>query len=295
MPLGIFNPHSLSTQIIAELFSQLLILFAAIFLVVAGLVAYAVIRYRARPGRGEPAQTFGSRPLETLWTVIPLAIVIALFALTVRAMARIDAPDKPDRAPDLVVTGHQWWWDARYPNGAVAVTEIHIPIGRRLLVRVESTDVIHDFWAPQLARKMDAVPGRPSYIWLEADAPGTYPGQCSEFCGTQHAWMHFYVIAQSEADFAVWLQHQAAPALEPPPPVYTERCAGCHSNPVQGPDLTHVASRHFLGGGVSPNTPATLALWSSRPQSLKPGNRMPDQQLSQAEVDALTAYLGSLQ
>ncbi len=272
-----------------------MIFLAAIFLVVTGLVAYAAIRYRARPRRGEPAQTFGSRRLETLWTVIPLVIVIALFALTVSAMARIDAPDQPDRTPDLVVAGHQWWWDAHYPNGAVAVTEIHIPVGKRLLVRVESTDVIHDFWVPQLARKMDAVPGRPSYIWLEADAPGTYPGQCSEFCGTQHAWMHFYVIAQSEADFAVWLQHQAAPALEPPPPVYTERCAGCHSNPVQGPDLTHVASRHFLGGGVSPNTPATLALWSSRPQSLKPGNRMPDQQLSQAEVDALTAYLGSLQ
>jgi cytochrome c oxidase subunit II len=295
MPLGVISPHSPSTQIIAGLFSHLLILLAVVFALVAGLVGYAVIRYRGRAGQGEPAQTFGSRRLEILWTVVPLAIVIVLFALTVSAMARIDAPSDPERAADLVVTGHQWWWDARYPNGAVAVTEIHIPAGKRLLVRIESTDVIHDFWVPQLARKMDAVPGRPSYIWLEADAPGTYAGQCSEFCGAQHAWMHFYVVAESAADYAVWLRHQAAPALQLPPPIYTQKCAECHSNSAKGPDLTHVASRGFLGGGVSENTPASLALWSSRPQSVKPGNRMPDQQLSQAEVQALTAYLGSLE
>jgi cytochrome c oxidase subunit 2 len=295
VPLGVFSTHSLSTQIIAGLFSRLLVLLAAIFALVAGLVGYAVIRYRGRASQAEPAQRFGSRPLEILWTVVPLVIVIVLFGLTVSAMARIDPPSDPDRAPDLVVTGHQWWWDARYANGAVAVTEIHIPLGKRLLVRIESTDVIHDFWVPQLARKMDAVPGRPSYIWLEADAPGTYAGQCSEFCGPQHAWMHFYVVAESAADYAAWLRRQAGPALQLPPPVYMQKCAECHSNPARGPDLTHVASRRFLGGGVSPNTPANLALWSSRPQSLKPGNRMPDQQLSQAEVEALTAYLGSLE
>ena len=295
MPLGFISPHSPSTQIIAGLFSHLLILLAAVFAVVAGLVGYAVIRYRGRAGESEPVQTFGSRPLEILWTVVPLAIVIVLFVLTVSAMARIEAPSDPDRAPDLVVTGHQWWWDARYPNGAIAVTEIHIPVGKRLLVRIESTDVIHDFWVPQLARKMDAVPGHPGYIWLEADAPGTYSGQCSEFCGAQHAWMHFYVVAEPAADYAVWLQRQAAPASQLPPPIYTQKCAECHTDPARGPDLTHVASRLFLGGGVSQNTPANLALWSSRPQSLKPGNRMPDQQLSQAEVQALTAYLGSLE
>lgn len=295
MPLGVISPHSPATQIIAGLFSYLLILLAVVFALVAGLVGYAVIRYRGRAGQGEPVQTFGSRRLEILWTVIPLATVIVLFSLTVSAMARIDAPSDPDGPADLVVTGHQWWWDARYPNGAVAVTEIHIPVGKRLLVRVESTDVIHDFWVPQLARKMDAVPGHPSYIWLEADAPGTYAGQCSEFCGAQHAWMHFYVVAESAADYAVWVRHQAEGAVQFPPPIYTQKCAECHSDPARGPDLTHVAIRRFLGGGVSQNTPANLALWSSRPQSLKPGNRMPDQQLSQAELQALTAYLGSLE
>lgn len=295
MPLSSLDPRSPATHIISSLFTGLLILFAVIFLIVAALVTYSIVRYRERTGEREPVQKFGSRSLEITWTAIPLVIVLALFVVTVAAMARIDAPGEPNRAPDLVVTGHQWWWDAKYPNGVIAVTEIHIPVGQRFLVRIESTDVIHDFWVPRLARKMDAIPGRPSYIWLEAGTPGTYQGECSEFCGAQHAWMHFYVVAEPEADYSVWLRHQAGPALEPPPPLYARKCANCHSDPAKGPDLTHVASRRFLGAGVSPNTPANLAIWTNTPQSVKPGNRMPDQQLSPAEVSTLTAYLGSLQ
>lgn len=294
MPFSAFNPHSPQARVITALFTDLLVLFAVIFLIVAALVIYGIVRYRARAGQNEPAPTFGSRSLEIAWTVIPLLIVTVLFIATVSAMARIDAPDDPGRAPDLAIAGHQWWWDARYPNGAIAVTEIHIPAGKRLLVRVESTDVIHDFWVPQLARKMDAIPGRPSYIWLEADTPGMYQGVCSEFCGAQHAWMHFFVIAETEADYSAWLQRQSEPARQPPIPLFTQKCAECHTNPAKGPDLTHVASRQFLGAGISRNTAANLALWSSKPQSIKPGNRMPDQQLSAAEIDQLTAYLGSL-
>lgn len=294
MPLSSFNPHSPQTRIITALFADILLLIAVIFLIVASLVVYGLVRYRARAGEAEPPQKFGSRPLEIAWTVIPLLIVTVIFVFTVRAMALIDAPTEPGRTPDLIVTGHQWWWDARYPNGAIAVTEIHIPAGKRLLVRVESTDVIHDFWVPQLARKMDAIPGRPSYIWLEADTPGMYQGVCSEFCGAQHAWMHFFVIAETEADYSAWLQRQSEPARQPPIPLFTQKCAECHTNPAKGPDLTHVASRQFLGAGISRNTAANLALWSSKPQSIKPGNRMPDQQLSAAEIDQLTAYLGGL-
>lgn len=295
MPPGSFSPHSPQTQVIAALFADVLILAAIVFLIVLGLVTYAVLRYRARPGSGEPSPVFGSRALEITWTVIPLLAITALFIVTVRAMARIDAPENPNREPDLVITGHQWWWDARYRDGAIAVGEIHIPAAKRLLARIESADVIHDFWVPQLARKMDAVPGRPGYIWLEADTPGTYPGVCSEFCGAQHAWMQFQVVAETEAAYSVWLQRQSQPLRQLPIPLYTEKCANCHNDPGKAPDLTHVASRRFLGGGVSPNTPANLALWSSKPQSVKPGNRMPDQQLSKGEIDALSAYLGSLQ
>jgi cytochrome c oxidase subunit 2 len=295
MPLGSLSPHSPQTQVIADLFTTMLILSAMIFLIVAGLVAYSVVRYRARAGATEPERNFGSRPIEITWTVIPLILVIGIFIATVRAMAVIDAPTQPDKAPDLAITGHQWWWDARYQNGAIAVSEIHIPVGRRLLVQIDSSDVIHDFWVPQLARKMDAVPGRPSYIWLEADAPGIYQGVCSEFCGAEHARMHFLVIAEPEADYSVWLRHQSEPARQPPIPLFERKCAECHANPAKGPDLTHIAGRQTLGAGLSKNTPANLALWIEKPQSIKPANRMPDQQLSKGDVAYLTTYLESLQ
>jgi cytochrome c oxidase subunit II len=301
MPLSVLNPHSPQSQIIASLFTVILILSVIVFLIVCGLVAWSLLRYRARAGAAEPAPNFGSRALEITWTVIPLVVVIAIFIVSVRAMALIDAPRTPGKA-DIVITGHQWWWDARYPNGAIVAGEIHIPASRRLVARIDSADVIHDFWAPQLGRKMDAVPGLASYIWLEADQPGTYQGVCSEFCGAQHAWMHFLVIAQPETDFSVWLNHQAEPARTPVTALETEgarlyrqkKCGDCHAAPDKGPDLTHVAGREFLGGGVSRNTPRNLALWIAKPQSIKPGNRMPDQPLSSAEIEALTAYLGSL-
>jgi cytochrome c oxidase subunit 2 len=283
-------------------FKVVLLIAAVIFSIVASGVVYCLIRYRGRDAATEPRQFFGSRGIEILWTVVPLLIVTGLFVITVRAMVLIDAPQERGQAVDLTVTGHQWWWDARYPGGAVATGDIHIPVGRRLLVRVESTDVIHDFWAPELARKMDAVPGRPSSIWLEADRPGTYSGACSEFCGAQHAWMRFRVIAEPEAVFQVWLQRQA----EPPAPVTgkaaegellfrTRRCAECHqAGSAMGPTLAHIASREFLGGGINRNTPDNLTLWLTDPQAAKPGNRMPATPLSANERDALLAYLESL-
>jgi cytochrome c oxidase subunit 2 len=280
---------------------------AIVFVLVASGVVYCLIRYRGRGATEEPRQLFGSRGLEVLWTVVPLLVLSILFVITVRAMVFIDAPQESGRAPDLAVTGHQWWWDARYPNGVVTTGDIHIPAGRRLLVQVESSDVIHDFWAPQLARKMDAVPGRWSYIWLEADKPGTYSGMCSEFCGAQHAWMRFRVIAEPEESFAAWLKLQKeAPATATGIAAEGERlfrskkCSDCHAVEVsgaitgKGPGLAHLASREFLGGGIARNTPAALELWLTNPQAAKPGNRMPDTPLTSGERDALLAYLESL-
>ncbi len=303
----LFNPQSPQTQVIANVFSGFLILSAAIFLVVAGLVSYALVRYRAREGAAEPRPRFGSRHLEITWTAVPLLIVGVLFVITVRTMAFVDAPQQPARAPDLVITSHQWWWDARYPNGAVASHEIHIPAGTRMLARIESADVIHDFWVPQLARKMDAVPGRPSYLWLEAGKPGTYQGACSEFCGMQHAWMRFLVIADSVGAFNSWLDHEATTPTEPlggaaaeGARLYREKgCDGCHAiagtnaATAKGPPLTHIAARAGLEGELR-NTPQNLGRWIRTPQSIKPGNRMPDQQLSDDELQALTAYLETL-
>lgn len=308
---SLLNPQSPQTVAISALFTRVLILALIVFLTVAGLVVYNIVRYRAKPDAPEPRQRFGSKPLEALWTVIPLLIVAILFVMTVRTMAGVDAPRQPDRVPDLIVTGHQWWWEARYPNDVVTAGEIHIPVGRRFLVQIDSADVIHDFWVPQLARKMDAVPGLSAYIWLEADTSGIYQGACAEFCGAQHAWMRFVVVAEPEASFSAWLKRQSEPAQAPATEAAAagarlfqeKKCGDCHTisgtaaDGRKGPDLTHVASRLSSGSGgsgISANTPAILAQWIGDPQSAKPGNRMPDSHLSNQEAQAVLAYLETL-
>ncbi len=282
----------------------MLLIAAVVFLVVAVGVVYSVVRYRWRGQATEPRQIFGSRKLEVLWTLAPIAILTGLFIVTVRAMVLIDAPQDSERPVDLVITGHQWWWEARYPNGVVVPWDIHIPTSRRLRVRIESADVIHDFWVPNLARKMDAVPGRWGYIWLEADTPGTYAGTCSEFCGAQHAWMRFRVIAEPEPDFEAWLNNEArairnnvpAPAEQ----LFRAKCEKCHTlvaaepSSGKGPSLAHLASRETLGGGIQRNTPENLMLWLTDPQAAKPGNRMPNIPLTAEERRALLMYLESL-
>jgi cytochrome c oxidase subunit 2 len=311
----LFHPQSPQTKVMASLLADVLFVSAAVFLIVAGLVSFCLLRYRAAAGAGaegapeaNPRRHYGSHRIEMIWTAIPVLVLAALFVLTVRAIALIDAPIQPNQPPDLVVTGHQWWWEARYPNGVATTSEIHVPAGRRLLVRVTSADVIHDFWVPELARKMDAVPGRDGYIWLEANEPGRYQGMCSEFCGAQHAWMHFVVIAEPQAKFSEWLESQAQPAREPPSGSASEgarlfqekKCGECHAiagasaKGTSGPDLTHLLSREFLGAGISRNSSETLALWLTNPQAAKPGNRMPDAHLSDSEASALSAYLGTL-
>jgi cytochrome c oxidase subunit 2 len=211
----------------------------------------------------------------------------------------------PDRPPDLTVIGHQWWWEARYPDGTVAANEIHIPVQSNLLLNVESADVIHDFWVPQLGRKMDMIPGHPNMIWIRANAPGDYLGTCAEYCGAEHAWMRILVVAQTTADYKNWLARQRRPA--PSPATDLERrglqvfrdktCVSCHEikgvNPETSvaPDLTHFASRATLGSGVQENNPDTLRLWLEDPQLVKPDCHMPSFHLEKDEVSALTAYL----
>jgi cytochrome c oxidase subunit II len=302
--VGPFSPHSPQTQAIVGVFSLVLAIVAVVFLVVAVGVIYSAVRYRARGRAPEPRQIFGSPKLEVLWTVTPLAILTGLFIVTVRAMVLIDAPQDSSRPPDLVITAHQWWWEVRYPDGAVVPWDIHIPTSRRLRARIESADVIHDFWVPNLARKMDAVPGRWGYLWLEADTPGTYAGTCSEFCGAQHAWMRFRVIAQPEQDFEAWLNNEARATRnnvpDPAEQLFRSRCESCHTvvatepSSGKGPSLAHLASRQSLGGGISRNTPENLTLWLTDPQAAKPGNRMPNIPLTAEERRALLTFMESL-
>ena len=211
---SVFSPGSPEAHAIADLFGITLIICGVIFAVVAGLIAYAVVRFRSREGDAEPRQITGHTRLEIAWTLLPVAILVGILTLTVRTMSAADPP--ADREPDLVVIGHQWWWEVRYPaSGAVTANEIHVPVGRRLLVGVEAADVIHDFWVPELARKVDAVPGHPNHVWMTVTAPGTYLGACAEYCGAQHAWMRIRVVAHTEADFEAWQRREAAPAAAP--------------------------------------------------------------------------------
>jgi len=279
-----------------------------ILAIVVGLVGTSLIRFRQRPGSAEPASFFGNRKLEIIWTVGPALIVVWLFALTARAMRQSDPP--ADQEPDLVVISHQWWWEARYPKtGVVTANEIHIPAGSPWLVRLESADVIHDFWVPRLARKMDVVPGLTNHIWLEARSPGQYAGTCAEYCGAQHAWMRFLVVAESPAAFATWLREQEKPATVPATDAarsglkifQSMTCINCHSiggvsvTGSAAPNLTHLAGRQTLGAGILSNTETNMFRWLKNPQAIKPACLMPNLILTDEQAGALANYLESLQ
>jgi cytochrome c oxidase subunit 2 len=298
-------------------FLVLMLLAAGVSLLIGVLVAYSVVRHRGRAGRGEPRQVHGNRNLEIAWTAVPALVLVALFGFLVRSMltqptAGTDLP--AERAPDIVVTGNQWWWEFYYPaSGVVTANEMHLPAGRRVLVQLKAEDVIHDFWIPQLGPKMDMVPGHPNYTWLEAPEPGVYNGACAEFCGVQHAWMRIYAVAQPPGEFDAWIRDQ----LESSPPPLTplaqrgkeiflgrtpeaRTCASCHAirgtpaNGQAGPELTDFGNRVTISAGVMRNTPHNLALYLRNPQAVKPGIYMPNFRLSEAEIAALTAYLESL-
>jgi cytochrome c oxidase subunit 2 len=190
----------------------------------------------------------------------------------------------------------------------VTANEIHIPAGAKWLVQLESADVIHDFWVPRLGPKMDVVPGNTNHIWLEAGAAGQYDGTCAEFCGAQHAWMRFLVIAEPPADFAAWQRRQAIPAAVPATDsardglkiFQTMTCVNCHSiggvsvAASAAPDLTHLAGRRLLGAGVLSNTETNLFRWLKNPQAIKPACLMPNLNLTDAQAGALASYLETL-
>ncbi len=209
------------------------------------------------------------------------------------------------------VEGNQWWWEAAYPGyDEVTANEIHIPAGEPVLVRLASLDVIHSFWVPELAGKLDLVPGQINELWIEAAEPGVYFGQCAEFCGVQHALMAFHVVADPPEEFAAWIAEQQEPAEAPLADSLVERgrdvflsagCIQCHTvrgtqaTGQLGPDLTHLASRDWIAAGTLENTVGNLEAWISDPQAIKPGAKMPPTELDSEELQALVAYLQSLE
>jgi len=306
MHLSVLSPASPEAAHIVWLWNVCLYVCAFILAVVTISILYILVRYRKRD-EAEPDQSTGNRTLEIAWTAVPIALVAVLFTLSVAIARTVNHP--VDRPPDVIVTGHQWWWEIRYPQSKVTTAnELHLPVGREMLIAVETADVIHDFWVPRLGRKIDAIPGRRNTVWIRATQPGEYQGACAEFCGAEHAWMRFAVVVESPAAYAAWLAHQAAPAARPVQGDAAEgarrfgelTCANCHNitginaQKSYGPDLTHVASRETLAGERLRNTPENLTDWLRQPNIIKPNCFMPNLELSHRDLTVLTAFLETL-
>jgi cytochrome c oxidase subunit II len=249
-------------------------------------------------GRGEAAAT---RIVLGFGVALPIVLLSALFIWSdFFVMRSTAAPARGSTPLTIHVIGHQWWWEVRYDNStAVTANEIHIPVGTRVGVVLTTADVIHSFWVPELNRKVDMIPGTENRLLLIADHPGVYRGQCAEFCGLQHANMAVEVVAQPKAQFDAWLAHNEQPAAHGSQ-LFAQNCSGCHairgtsSRATVGPDLTHFASRRTIAAATFANTPQNLREWLRDPQHVKPGNRMPNLRLSDADWAALQRYVDSL-
>jgi cytochrome c oxidase subunit 2 len=286
--------------------------------VVMGVLTWAVIRGRRNAEHAAAPRTDREAKDRTLDPVVAAAVtttVMILFGLLVasiwtgRLVQALHAPS----AVSIAVTGHQWWWEVEYEDAVptrrvTTANEIHVPVGRPIAIKVTSRDVIHSFWAPNLDGKRDLVPGYTTAIWIQADRAGTFRGQCAEFCGRQHAHMAFDVIAESEGDFERWRDRERRPAdpvadgaAARGQAVFMGRqCVACHAirgtaaGGLYGPDLTHIASRRTIGAGTLPNTREHMARWIVNSQEAKPGNLMPPNILSDADVQDLVSYLETL-
>jgi cytochrome c oxidase subunit II len=290
------------------LFIRYLIFAAFIVLLIGGTILIAAYRFRASRQPHEPSQIFGHKIIEMVWTFLPLVAVTIFFVLTLKTMKSISRPGSKDQKPDIIIIARQWWWDMRYPKeNIITANELHIPVGKRLLMQIESADVIHNWWVMELGPKMDAIPGQTNYSFIEADKPGTYDGACSEFCGTQHAWMRIKVVAQAQSDYDQWVREQQkvpevkdSIALEGANLFKQKTCLNCHAVTVNpdgnriGPDLSHMGSRHMLLSGMIPNTHENLTRWLENPQKVKEGALMPNFMLSKKDVKALVTYLEGL-
>jgi cytochrome c oxidase subunit II len=298
----------------------LLLLAVCTLVLVLVTAAVLIVVYRApRADARTPADAGALRRDErglrrAVGTAIAISVVLlgVLFVATVvtdRALAQLPV----NNALHIKLTGHQWWWEATYDDPQVSnvfstANELHIPVGRPVLLTLEAGDVIHSVWLPSLAGKKDLIPGRTATLALRADQPGIYRSACAEFCGYEHARMVLLVFADPPAQYEQWVEHARTPA--PPPDSDATRrgqqvflqstCAMCHAisgtaaNGKHAPDLTHIASRQTIAAGTLSNTPSVLAAWISDPQQFKPGVDMPPNGLPPDDLGSLVAYLGTL-
>jgi cytochrome c oxidase subunit 2 len=313
----IFQPLSRPAEMIYVTAVLVLIISAVIFVIVTGLLIYIVVKFR-RPQDDdgtEPPQIYGSTNIELAWTVIPILITVVLILVTSRTIGEIQDMKMPDNAVKVRVVGHQWWWEVVYPDlGIITANEIHVPISDRDPAKatpthfiLQSADVMHSFWVPQLAGKTDLIPNKDNETWIDPYETGVYFGNCADYCGTQHANMLLRVIVHTPEGFQKWIAQQKAPtALETPEQIeghrifFANSCVNCHKVSdsvavgVFGPDLSKLMMRQTIGAGVAPLNKENLWSWVRDPQILKPGCYMPDMQLHDKEVDAVVAYLETL-
>src|SRR5918992_588337 len=316
-----------------------------VFVLVEGVLLYAIFRFRGKPGDAEPHQTHGNTTVEVIWTVIPALILAAIAVPTVRAIFQTSATPGKD-ALEIEVVGHQWWWEFRYPEyNITTANELNIPVGRTVSLRMGSADVIHSFWVPQFAAKRDVFANRETRMWFKAEVDGEYPGQCAEYCGIQHARMAYRIKAEKPAEFDAWVAHMktlgpkpAAGAQASGAAASTARstrgvrtvsegasiqqpgrqqgggqdaqyasgeklfaskgCVACHSlqavnapKGMVGPNLANIGARSYIAAGTLKNTDANLARWIRDPQGIKKGVLMPNLGLSDADAQALVAFL----
>ncbi len=305
---NIFNFATEQARTIVWLQIVNLVICLGILLTVVGLLTAAAIKFRQRPGDGEPRQSEGNLKLEITWTVIPGLIFLFLGVLTGIVMHIVNPP-VGKRQPDVIVNGHQFWWEYRYPkSGVVTANELYLPEGQDLLLEIRGADVIHSFWVPDFGQKMDAIPGHPNNLFLKPIRPGLFIGQCAEYCGAQHSLMRIMATVVSPQEFETWTQSQLKLPAEPTDKTakhgeelfMSKTCVQCHS--ISGtkataqvaPDLTHIADRQTIGDGVLANNTENLARWIMNPQQFKPGCYMPNMRLSWSEAHDIGVYLENL-
>ena len=295
-----------------------------VFFLVEGALIYAVIKFRARPGR-EAAQFHGNTRVEVLLTALPALILAGIAVPTVQTI--FQSSEIPESALEVKIIAHQFWWEYQYTEeGVVTANELHMPTNRPVYITLDGAltdrvnpsqpEVNHSFWVPRLGGTQDIVPGRINHLVYEADEPGTYLGQCKEFCGLGHAFMRLRAIAHTPEEFEQWLADQKEPAPAPESGLAAEgaelfangpqsgqwtggyTCVSCHAADTTelasqnvGPNLTHFADRQTFASGVFDNNAKNLAAWLNDPPGVKPGAQMPALGLTQEEIDALVAYL----
>ena len=312
------HPQGPGAARLAELWWVMLAFGTLAYLIVLALLFAALLRRRRATNLTEPEESHGGDTGRSwvIWggIVLPLVLIGIAFGYSIYTQAVIDNQTEV-RAFKIEIFGRRWWWEVRYlDHGFSTANEIHIPVGVPVEIWLQSADVIHSFWVPEIHGKMDLVPTRINKITVQADNPGTYRGECAEFCGLQHAHMGFMVVAESEADFNAWVSTQQQPAPEPTDEAavagqqvfFSAGCVYCHqirglndkavdrSAVDLGPDLTHISSRLTIASGSLTNNRGNLAGWISDSQHIKPGNQMPNIYLNSDDLQNFLAYLETL-